>query len=52
MNSRDKSSDVQYGECEAKTRFEKLVKAALNTPPKPLKSVRRRPKSEKKKPKD
>ena len=38
MNSRDKSSDVQYGECEAKTRFEKLVKAALNTPPSRLRA--------------
>jgi hypothetical protein len=29
----------QYSEQEAQQRFEKLVKAALNTKPKPLKSM-------------
>jgi hypothetical protein len=29
----------QYSEQETQRRFEKLVKAALNTPPKPLKSM-------------
>ena len=32
----------QYSDSEAKQRFERLVKAALNTPPKPLKSVPRK----------
>ena len=31
--------DEQYGEQEAQRRFEKLVKAALNTKPRPLKSM-------------
>jgi hypothetical protein len=34
-----KSSDDQYGEQEAEQRFEKLVRSALNTRPKPLKSM-------------
>ena len=29
----------QFDEREAQRRFEKLVRSALNTPPKPLKSV-------------
>jgi hypothetical protein len=32
-------SDDQYSEAVAQQRFEKLVKSALNTPPKPLKSM-------------
>jgi hypothetical protein len=32
-------SDDQYSEQEAQRRFEKLVDAALRTPPKPLKSI-------------
>jgi hypothetical protein len=32
-------SDDQYSEQEAQRRFEKLVDAALQTPPKPLKSM-------------
>ncbi len=32
-------TDDAYTEQEAQQRFEKLVKAALNTPPKPLKSM-------------
>jgi hypothetical protein len=32
-------SSEQYSEDEAQQRFEKLVKAALNTRPKPLKSM-------------
>ena len=32
-------SDAPYSEPEAQQRFEKLVKAALNTRPKPLKSI-------------
>lgn len=32
-------ADDQYSEPEAQQRFEKLVKAALNTRPKPLKSM-------------
>jgi hypothetical protein len=34
-----KDSDDQYSQQEAQQRFEKLVKAALNTRPKPLKSM-------------
>jgi len=32
-------SDDQYSDQEAQQRFEKLVDAALRTPPKPLKSM-------------
>jgi hypothetical protein len=35
----NKESDDQYSEQEAQRRFEKLVKSALNTRPKPLKSM-------------
>jgi hypothetical protein len=31
--------DDQFSEQETQQRFERLVKAALNTPPKPLKSM-------------
>lgn len=34
-----KTSDDQYSEREAKKRFEAALKAAVNTPPKPLKDV-------------
>jgi hypothetical protein len=34
-----KQSDDQYSEREAQQRFEKLVTTALNTQPKPLKSM-------------
>jgi hypothetical protein len=34
-----KQSDTQYSEQETQQRFEKLVKRALNTPPKTLKSM-------------
>lgn len=34
-----KPSSDQYSDQEAQQRFEKLVKAALNTRPKPLKSM-------------
>jgi Sec-independent protein translocase protein TatA len=34
-----RQSDDQYSEQEAQQRFEKLVKAALNTRPRPLKSM-------------
>jgi hypothetical protein len=34
-----KPHDDQYSEQEAQQRFQKLVKAALNTRPKPLKSM-------------
>ena len=34
-----KGDNDQYSEQEAQRRFEKLVKAALNTRPKPLKSM-------------
>jgi len=33
------SESEQYGEAEAQQRFEKLVKSALNTRPKPLKTM-------------
>jgi hypothetical protein len=35
----DKNADQEYEPEVAQQRFEKLVKAALNTPPKPLKSM-------------
>ena len=34
-----KNTDGQYSEQEAQQRFENLVKTALKTPPKPLKSM-------------
>jgi hypothetical protein len=37
--SMDKNADQEYEPEVAQQRFEKLVKAALNTPPKPLKSM-------------
>jgi hypothetical protein len=37
-----KQHDDQYSEQEAQRRFEKLVDAALRTPPKPLKNVPRK----------
>jgi hypothetical protein len=37
-----KPIDGQYPKQEAQQRFEKLVKAALNTPPKTLKSMGRK----------
>jgi len=51
MGERARQRD-EYSEQEAQQRFEKLVKAALRTPPKPLKDIplkwsgakRRRPK--------
>ena len=38
MNKESKESD-QYPEPQAQQRFKKLVRAALETPPKPLKSI-------------
>lgn len=38
-----KRPDDQYTEQEARQRFEKLVKAALNTKPKPLAEMKRNP---------
>jgi hypothetical protein len=37
-----KKEDDRYSEQEAEQRFEKLVKSALNTRPKPLKSMGRK----------
>lgn len=37
--SKHTGQDDQYSEQEAQQRFEKLVRAALNTKPKPLKDV-------------
>ncbi len=37
-----RQDDSRYSEQEARRRFERLVKAALNTPPKPLKSLVRK----------
>jgi hypothetical protein len=40
MNAAEKSSrDQPYSEQETQQRFEKLVRAALNTKPKPLKAM-------------
>jgi hypothetical protein len=38
----DKTHSDEYSEQEAQQRFEKLVRAALNTKPKPLKSMGRK----------
>ena len=39
-----KPSDTDYSDEEAQRRFEKLVRTALNTPPKPMKDMpRKRP---------
>jgi hypothetical protein len=47
----NKKSDEQYSEQEAQQRFQAALKAAVNTPPKPLKSMtRKRPKAQPKKP--
>ena len=41
-----KEHDDQHGPQEAQRRFEKLVRTALNTPPKPMKDMpRKRPAS-------
>jgi hypothetical protein len=37
-----KRSDDQYSEQETQRRFEKLLRSALTTPPKPLKSMTRK----------
>jgi hypothetical protein len=42
MNGPAKSRDDQYSEEEAQRRFLGSLKAALNTPPKPLKSMARK----------
>jgi hypothetical protein len=43
-------TDDQYSEREANQRFMRALKAAVNTPPKPLKSMtRKRPKAQSKK---
>jgi hypothetical protein len=45
-----KKSDEQYSAQEAEQRFQAALKGALNTPPKPLKSMtRKRPKAQPKK---
>jgi hypothetical protein len=44
-----KTSDEQYSEKESQARFEAALKGALNTPPKPLKSLT--PKRDKPQPK-
>jgi hypothetical protein len=42
--------DEQYSEQEAQQRFQAALKGALNTPPKPLKSMtRKRPRAQPKK---
>jgi len=42
-----KKENDQYSEREAKQRFMKALKAAVNTPPKPLKSMKpKRPKAQ------
>ena len=45
-----KIPDEQYSEQEAQQRFQAALKAAVNMPPKPLKSMtRKRPKAQSKK---
>jgi hypothetical protein len=45
-----KKSEEQYSDQEAEQRFQAALKGALNTPPKPLKSMtRKRPKAQPKK---
>ena len=44
---REKKADDQYSEKEAENRFQAALKGALNTAPKPLKSMtRKRPKTQ------
>jgi hypothetical protein len=39
LETRKKTPEDQFSEQETQQRFEKLVRAALNTKPKPLKSI-------------